>query len=57
MVLLLTNDDESISLTLLVVGRSIGNAKRVGSGVSGKPQNFGVKIKSILHVRVWFDTS
>ena len=30
MALLLTNDEEAISPKLLVVGRSIGNAKRVG---------------------------
>ena len=49
MALLLTNDEEAISSKLLVVGRSTSNAKKWDNGVFGKPKNFGVKIKSILH--------
>ena len=52
MVLLLTNDDESISLTLLVVGRSIGNAKRVGNGVSGKPDQIDIACPSMVRYQL-----
>ena len=46
---LLTNDEEAISSKLLVVGRSIGNANRVGHWCVRQTEKLRVKIKSILH--------
>ena len=46
MALLLTTDEEAILSKLLLVRRSIGNAKRVAKDVSGNLKNFEVKIKS-----------
>ena len=57
MALLLANDEEAILSKLLVVRRSIGNAKRVVNGVSGNPKNFGVKIKSHEKTQSHLDAS
>ena len=49
MALLLTDDEEAILSTLLVVWRSIGNAKRVGQWCVPQTEEHRSEIKSILH--------
>ena len=47
--MLLPNDEEAIFSKFLVVGDPSAMQKEWANDVSGKPKNFGVKIKSILH--------
>ena len=47
MALLLADDEEAVLSKLL--GYPLAMQKKCANGVSGKPKNFGVKIKSILH--------